>query len=62
MPKQSSIQLTEETRRQIDELAEHWGLGGQRNTTEVMTRCIERVWMLEIGYQQYKEREKEQLS
>lgn len=57
MTKQSSIQLTEETRRQIEELAELWGLAGQRNTTEVMTRCIERIWMLEIGLERYRNRE-----
>ena len=58
MAKQSSIQLSDETRRQIDDLAEKWGLSGQRNTTEVMTRCIERIWMLEIGAQKYESLEK----
>jgi predicted DNA-binding protein len=58
MVKQSSIQLTDETRRQIEELAERWGLGGQRNTTEVITRSIERIWMLEIGYERYRDQEK----
>lgn len=37
---QSSIQLDPETKRQITELAEWWGLSTTRNTTAVIRRLV----------------------
>jgi predicted DNA-binding protein len=53
-PRQTSIQLTDETRRQIEDLATKWGLSTTRNATEVITRCIERVWTVELASDRYR--------
>lgn len=37
---QSSLQLDPETKRQIAELAEWWGLSTTRNTTAVIRRLV----------------------
>lgn len=37
---QSSLQLDPETKRQIAELAEWWGLSPTRNTTAVIRRLV----------------------
>lgn len=41
---QISIQLDDETARQMKELAERWGLPEQRYNTAVVARCVERVY------------------
>lgn len=47
--KQIGINLDDETIRQIRELALLWGLPDIRHNTDVVRRCVERVWMAEIG-------------
>jgi hypothetical protein len=42
--KQISIQITDETARQIAELASRWGLPPERHNTPVVERCVERVY------------------
>lgn len=42
--KQISIQVSDETARQIAGLAHLWGLPAERHNTPVIERCIERVW------------------
>ena len=54
--KQISIQITDETARQIAALAEHWGLRPQRHNTPVIERAIATIFMLEIGYEEYSKR------
>lgn len=54
--KQISIQITEETARQIARLAEQWGYPTQRHNTPVIERAVATVFMLEIGWQEYQER------
>lgn len=55
--KQLSFQITDETARQIAELAKQWGLRGKRYNTPVIERCIERVYQQEIAK---RERERKQ--
>ncbi len=54
--KQISIQITDETARQIAALAEQWGLPVQRHNTPVIERAIATLFMLEIGYEEYSKR------
>jgi hypothetical protein len=54
--KQISIQITNETARQIADLAHHWGLAKQRHNTPVIERAVAAVHMLEIGYTEYRRR------
>lgn len=54
--KQISIQITDETARQIAALAERWGLPAQRHNTPVIERAIATLFMLEIGYEEYNKR------
>lgn len=54
--KQISIQITDETARQISALAERWGLPPQRHNTPVIERAIATLFMLEIGYEEYTKR------
>jgi len=54
-----SIQLDEATVDQIRELAQKWKLSDVRHNTSVISRCVERVWMLEIGCEKLNEEEKE---
>jgi len=54
--KQISIQITNETARQIADLAEHWGLPKQRHNTPVIERAVAAIHMLEIGYAEYRRR------
>lgn len=54
--KQISIQITEETARQIARLAKLWGLPSERHNTPVIERAIATVFMLEIGYHEYTTR------
>lgn len=51
--KQISMQIDDETQKQIKELALLWGLPDQKYNTQVVLRCVERVWMLENGYKKY---------
>lgn len=44
-----SIQLDEEARRMAKVLAEKWGLPEQRFISRVLLRCLERVYVQEIG-------------
>lgn len=54
--KQISIQITNETARQIGDLAEQWGLPKQRHNTSVIERAVATIYMLEIGYDEYRRR------
>ena len=44
-----SMQIDDETARQITALAERWGLPPVRNNTAVVSRCIERVFLQEFA-------------
>lgn len=57
--KQISIQVTDETARQIADLAAHWGLPRQRHNTPVIERAIATIYMLEVGYEVYRRRYEE---
>lgn len=52
--KQISIQITDETARQLTALAKLWGLPQMRHNTPVIERAIAAVFMFEIGTDQYK--------
>jgi predicted transcriptional regulator len=54
--KQISIQITDETARQIAALAKQWGLPSQRHNTAVIERAIATLFMLEIGCEEYTKR------
>jgi len=47
--KQFSYQVDDETLRMIAELAEWWGLPATRHNTQVIARCIERVYRTEVA-------------
>jgi truncated hemoglobin YjbI len=53
--KQISIQITDETARQMSALAKRWGLPPTRHNTPVIERAIATVFMFEIGTEQYKQ-------
>lgn len=53
--KHLSTRIDDETERQIRELAELWGLPEVRHNSQVIARCIERVWMVEFGHEQYRD-------
>jgi hypothetical protein len=57
--KQISIQIADETARQIAWLAEHWGYSAQRHNTAVVERAVNTLFMLEYGCQDYARRLKE---
>ncbi|MBE2200402.1 MAG: hypothetical protein IAE79_17435 [Anaerolinea sp.] len=57
--KQISIQITNETARQIAFLAELWGYPEQRHNTAVIERAINTIYMLEYGYENYRSRLRE---
>jgi hypothetical protein len=59
--KQISIQITDETARQMARLARRWGLPPERHNTPVIERAIAAIFMLEIGYDEYVARIKEVL-
>jgi hypothetical protein len=54
--KQISIQITDETARQMAQLAVRWGLPPERHNTPVIERAIATLFMLEIGYSEYQRR------
>jgi len=54
--KQISIQITDETARQMAKLAKLWGLPPERHNTPVIERAIATIFMLEIGYEEYQNR------
>jgi hypothetical protein len=54
--KQISIQITDETARQIARLATQWGLPAQRHNTAVVERAVATMFMLEIGCEEYRRR------
>ena len=54
--KQISIQITTETARQMEKLAQRWGLQRERHNTPVIERAIATIYMLEIGYEEYRQR------
>lgn len=54
--KQISIQITDETARQMAQLARRWGLPRERHNTPVIERAIATMFMLEIGYEEYQAR------
>jgi hypothetical protein len=51
--KQISIQVTDETARQMQKLARRWGLPPARHNTPVIERAIATIYILEIGYEEY---------
>ena len=53
--KHISINMDDETIRQMKELAEKWGLPNERYNTAVVSRCVERVWSQEIGISEPKD-------
>ena len=53
--KQISIQITNETARQMAALAKRWGLPPTRHNTPVIERSIATVFMFEIGTDQYRQ-------
>jgi hypothetical protein len=57
--KQISIQITNETARQMEKLAKRWGLPRERHNTPVIERAIATIYMLEIGYDEYTQRLKQ---
>lgn len=57
--KQISIQITNETARQIAFLAQLWGYPEQRHNTAVIERAINTIYMLEFGYTEYRRRLRE---
>ena len=54
--KQISIQIADETARQIAWLAEYWGYAPQRHNTAVIERAVNTLYMLEAGYAEYRNR------
>ena len=54
--KQISIQITDETARQMEKLAKRWGLTPERHNTPVIERAVATIFMLEIGYDEYTRR------
>jgi hypothetical protein len=54
--KQISIQITDETARQMTQLAKRWGLPVERHNTPVIERAIATIFMLEIGYEEFTAR------
>ena len=54
--KQISVQITDETARQIADLAVRWGLPKQCHNTSVIERTVATIYMLEIGYDDYQQR------
>lgn len=50
--KNIGISLDDETIKQMQDLAALWGLPEIRHNTPVISRCVERVWMQEIGAKQ----------
>lgn len=59
--KQISIQITDETARQMSQLAALWGLPPERHNTPVIERAVATIFMLEIGYAAYQARLKEMM-
>jgi len=57
--KQISIQITNETARQIAFLAKLWGYPTQRHNTAVIERAINTIYMLEYGCEDYRNRLRE---
>ena len=57
--KQISIQITDETARQMEKLAKRWGLPPERHNTPVIERAIATMYVLEIGYDEYMQRLKQ---
>ena len=57
--KQISIQVTDETARQMEKLARRWGLPPARHNTPVIERAIAAIYLLEIGYDEYTQRLKQ---
>ena len=47
--KQSSINLSDESRRQIQQLAEMWGMPSQRYSTPVIVASVERAYAVEMA-------------
>jgi predicted transcriptional regulator len=59
--KQISIQITDETARQIAQLAQRWGLPPERHNTPVIERAVATLFVLEIGYEEYTKRLKKMM-
>ena len=54
--RQISIQVTDETARQMADLAVQWGLPRVRHNTAVIERAVALAYMLEIGYDKFQQR------
>ena len=48
---QTTIQLDDETKRQMAKLAERWGLPTVRHITQVISRAVEQAIMIESARQ-----------
>lgn len=57
--KQISIQIADETARQIAHLAKLWGYPVQRHNTAVIERAVNTLYMLEYGCEDYRNRLRE---
>ena len=57
--KQISIQIADETARQIAWLAAYWGYPPKRHNTAVVERAINTLYMLEYGAEDYRRRLRE---
>jgi len=53
--KQFSYQADDETLRMIAELAGWWGLPAARHNTQVIARCVERVYLAEAARRELDE-------
>lgn len=56
MMKQVGTQITDESARQMADLAVHWGLPRIGRNTAVVERAVALVFMLEVGYDRYQRR------
>lgn len=46
------------TKDQLDQLQKIWGT----NCSQAIIRCIERVWVMEIGYEREKENSSQEIA
>ena len=61
MKKQTSIQISDRCKSEIEQLSLIWGYSKTRYTTAVLERCVHFTWMIFIGYSQGIERWQEML-
>lgn len=46
--KQTSIQMDDEWRRMVDQIADKWGFRKGRHVTQILRACTLRVWATEV--------------